>query len=118
MLQHQPPLDRLFQALADPTRRAIVERLCRGSVSVSELAQPFAMSLASVVQHVQVLEGSGVIRTEKLGRVRTCHIEPQALRAAEHWIAQRRALWERNLDCLGAVLAEQQTEPRKRSRKP
>jgi DNA-binding transcriptional ArsR family regulator len=108
----------VLQALADPTRRAIVERLCRGNASVSELAQPFAMSLASVVQHVQVLEESGVIRTDKVGRVRTCRIEPRALRMAEHWIAQRRAFWERNLDRLGAVLAEQQTGSRKRSRKP
>jgi DNA-binding transcriptional ArsR family regulator len=118
MLQHQPQLDRVFQALADPTRRAIVERLCRNSASVSEVAQPFAMSLAAVVQHVQVLEESGVIRTEKLGRVRTCRIEPQALRAVEHWIAQRRGFWERNFDRLDAVLAEQQTQPRKRNRKP
>ena len=108
----------MLQALADPTRRAIVERLCRGNASVSELAQPFAMSLASVVQHVQVLEECGVIRTDKVGRVRTCRIEPRALRMAEHWIAQRRAFWERNLDRLCAVLAEQQTGSRKRRRKP
>jgi DNA-binding transcriptional ArsR family regulator len=117
MLQH-PQLDRVFQALADPTRRAIVERLCRGSASVSEVARPFAMSLAAVVQHVQVLEECGVIRTEKLGRVRTCRVEPHALRAVEHWIAQRRGFWERNFDRLDAVLAEPSKTARKRGSKP
>jgi DNA-binding transcriptional ArsR family regulator len=118
MLNHQPPLDRVFQALADPTRRAIVERLSRGNASVSELARPFEMSLASVVQHIQVLEESGVIRTEKVGRVRTCRIDLQALRMAEHWIAQRRSLWQRRLDRLGAVLAEQQMGFSEEKRKP
>jgi DNA-binding transcriptional ArsR family regulator len=118
MLNHQPPLDRVFQALADPTRRAIVERLSRGSASVSELAQPFAVSLASVVQHIQVLEESGVIRTEKVGRVRTCRIDLQALRTAEHWIVQRRSIWERRLDRLGAVLAEQQLGSKEGKKKP
>jgi len=107
MLNQSPSLDRVFQALADPTRRAIVERLTTGAAPVSELAKPLAMSLAAVVQHIQILENSGVIVSSKTGRVRTCRIEPRTLRAAEHWIAQRRDLWERRFDRLGRVLAEQ-----------
>ncbi len=95
----------MFQALADPSRRVIVERLCRGPASVSQLAEPLAMSLAAVVQHIQVLEACGLVSSEKLGRVRTCHIEPAALRVAEHWIAERRTLWEHRLDRLGDFLA-------------
>ncbi len=106
MLQ-QPSLDRVFQALSDPSRRAIVERLTRGDASVSELAQPLVMSLAAVVQHVQALEASGLIRTEKLGRVRNCRLDRQVLQQAEDWLTQRRAMWERHLDLLGEVLAEQ-----------
>ena len=89
MLNHQ--LDLLFQALADPSRRRMVERLSQGPASVSELARPLAMSLPAVVQHLQVLEASGVIRSEKVGRVRTCRIDPAALRIAESWIADRLA---------------------------
>jgi DNA-binding transcriptional ArsR family regulator len=111
VLNHQPSLDRVFQALADPTRRAIVERLTLGEAPVSELAKPLAMSLAAVVQHIQSLEQSGLIRTQKIGRVRTCRIEPRTLRAAETWIAQRRTLWEQRLDRLGEILAEQQLSP-------
>jgi len=107
MLNHQPSLDRVFHALADPTRRAIVERLVIGEAPVSELARPLAMSLAAVVQHVQILEQSGVIVTSKSGRVRTCRIEPETLRNAETWIARRRGLWEHRLDRLGEILAEQ-----------
>ena len=99
-------LDLLFQALADPTRRQIVDRLSRGPASVSELAKPFAMSLPAVVQHVQVLEQSGLVRSEKTGRVRTCSIDTAAMTAAEHWLNQRRLLWEQRLDRLGAFLAE------------
>src|ERR1700724_3450291 len=101
MLQQSAPLDLLFQALADPTRRVMVERLSRGPASVSELAQPFTMSLSAVVQHLQVLETSGLVRSEKIGRVRTCRIEPAALRTAEEWIAVRRTNWEHRLDRLG-----------------
>lgn len=108
MPNHGPDLDRLFHALADPTRRAVVERLSRGPASVSELAKPFGMSLPSVVQHLQVLEASGLIRTEKVGRVRTCRIEPAALRAAERWMADQRALWECRLDRLDAYLQDLQ----------
>jgi DNA-binding transcriptional ArsR family regulator len=110
MLNQHARLDLLFHALADPTRRAMVERLSRGPASVSELAQPLSMSLPAVVQHLQVLEASGLVRSEKVGRVRTCRIEPKALRTAEDWIAERRSSWERRLDRLGAYLAEQDEE--------
>jgi DNA-binding transcriptional ArsR family regulator len=109
------PLDLMFQALADPTRRVMVERLSRGPASVSELAQPLTMSLPAVLQHLQVLEASGLIRSEKVGRVRTCRIEPKALRTAEQWISERRTSWERRLDrlgdYLGDYLAEHPEEP-------
>lgn len=97
-------LDRVFQALADPSRRGMVERLSRGPASVSELAEPLAMSLPAVLQHLQVLEASGLVRSEKVGRVRTCSIEPVALTMAERWISDRRSLWERRLDRLGEYL--------------
>lgn len=111
MLNHEVPLDRVFQALADPTRRAVVERLIRGPASVSELAGPLPMSLPAVVQHLQVLEAAGLVRSEKVGRVRTCRIEPQALRSAEAWIAAQRTTWESRLDRLGDLLAEDLEEP-------
>src|SRR6478735_3699014 len=100
MLNQGAPLDRLFHALADPTRLAMVERLSRGPASVSELARPFAISLPAVVQHLQILEASGLVRSEKVGRVRTCRIEPKTLRTAERWINRRRSEWERRLDRL------------------
>jgi DNA-binding transcriptional ArsR family regulator len=100
------PLDLTFQALADPTRRIMVERLSRGPASVSELALPFDMTLSAVVQHLAVLEASGLVRSQKVGRVRTCRIEPTALQGAERWIVERRAAWERRLDRLGEFLAE------------
>jgi DNA-binding transcriptional ArsR family regulator len=103
-------IDRVFHALGDPTRRAIVERLSRGPVSVSHLAQPLAITLAAVVQHLQILEASGLVHTEKAGRVRTCRIETQGLSAAEQWIADRRTEWERKLDRLGEFLAEEDEE--------
>lgn len=103
-------LDSCFQALADPTRRAIVERLTRGPASVSELARPLPMSLPAVVQHIAVLQTSGLIRSEKIGRVRTCRIEPKALSQAEQWIAGRREEWERRLDRLGDYLNAQAAE--------
>jgi DNA-binding transcriptional ArsR family regulator len=106
MPNQQPSLDLMFQALADPTRRGLIERLCAGPASVSELAQPLAMSLPSVMQHLQLLEGSGLIRSDKVGRVRTCRLEPQALSAAETWINQRRVSMERKLDRLAAYLRE------------
>jgi DNA-binding transcriptional ArsR family regulator len=105
MLNQRGALDLVFQALADPSRRVMVERLCRGPASVSELARPLSMSLPAVVQHLQVLEAAGLVRSEKVGRVRTCQIEPAALRTAEKWIIERRTAWERRLDRLGEVLA-------------
>jgi DNA-binding transcriptional ArsR family regulator len=100
----------VFHALADPTRRAMVDQLAGGPASVSELARPLAISLPAVVQHLHVLERSGLVRSEKVGRVRTCRIEPTALSDAERWIAERRRAWERRLDRLGAYLAEQTDE--------
>ena len=104
-------LDHAFQALADPTRRAVIERLCDGPASVSELAEPFDMTLAAVVQHVQVLESAGLVRSHKLGRVRTVQVEPAGLRAAEEWLAARRTRAERQLDRLAELLAERPPEP-------
>ena len=100
------PLDQVFQALADPTRRGMVERLVRGPASVSELARPLAMSLPAVMQHLQVLEACGLVRSEKTGRVRTCRIEPEALSLAEQWINARRTDWHQKLDRLGTYLDE------------
>ncbi len=114
MLNYDATLDRVFQALADPGRRVMVERLSRGPASVSDLAQPLDMSLPAVMQHLQVLEASGLVKSEKSGRVRTCRIEPGALRNAEAWIAQRRAAWERRFDRLGDYLAEQDDQPNQR----
>jgi DNA-binding transcriptional ArsR family regulator len=101
MLDYAVGLDRVFQALADPTRRSMVERLSGGPATVSELGRPLGMSLSAVVQHVQVLESCGLVRTRKVGRSRTCSIDPAVLRSAEQWMADRRALWERRLDRLG-----------------
>jgi DNA-binding transcriptional ArsR family regulator len=106
MLNQSSPLDLAFQALADPTRRAMVERLTRGPASVSDLARPLSMSLPAVMQHLSVLEGSGLVVSEKIGRVRTCRIEPRALSLAEQWINARRTEWERRLDRLGNYLEE------------
>src|SRR5919206_4607061 len=114
MLNQADPLDRVFHALADPTRRLMVERLSRGPASVSDLARPLPMSLSAVVQHLHILEASGLVRSEKIGRVRTCRIEPKALRALEQWVAARRASWERRFDRLAAYLAEQDEQPNPR----
>lgn len=117
MLNQVASLDLMFQALGDPTRRVMVERLSRGPASVSELAKPLAMSLSAVVQHLQVLEASGLVRSEKQGRVRTCRIEPAALKTAEQWIVERRASWERRLDHLADYLAEDGETKDKRKRR-
>jgi DNA-binding transcriptional ArsR family regulator len=112
--QYEPTerdIDLLFQALGDASRRAMVDRLTRGPASVSELARPLAMSLPAVVQHLHVLEASGLVRSQKLGRVRTCTVEPAALRLAERWVADRRTFWEQSLDRLGAYLAEDHDQP-------
>jgi len=111
MLNYAPELDRVFQALADPGRRLMVERLSRGPASVSELGRPLDMSLAAVLQHVQVLEASGLIRSQKVGRTRTCSINPGTLRSAEDWIADRRTMIERRLDRLGEYLAQTAGKP-------
>jgi DNA-binding transcriptional ArsR family regulator len=107
MLKYQP-VDEVFKALGDPTRRDLVERLSDGPATVSQLARPLAMSLSAVVQHLAILESCGVVRSEKVGRTRTCRLEPTGLRLAEDWFAGQRALWERRLDRLGAFLADQQ----------
>jgi DNA-binding transcriptional ArsR family regulator len=120
MLNNPATLDLVFQALADPSRRVMVERLSRGPASVSDLARPLEMSLPAVMQHLQVLEASGLVRSEKTGRVRTCRIEPKVFEKAEGWFANRRAAWERRLDRLGELLAEEderskQPKPRRGS---
>lgn len=104
MLNKEADLDRLFHALADPARRAMVERLTLGPAPVSELARPLPMSLPAAMQHLDVLEAAGLVRSEKVGRVRTCSIEPQVLSQAEAWINARRIEWERRLDRLGDYL--------------
>ena len=106
MLKQSGELDLVFQALADPSRRVIVERLARGPASVSELAQPLPMSLPAVVQHLGVLESSGLIRSEKIGRVRTCHLELKTLGSAFGWIADRQRVWENRFDRLAQYLSE------------
>jgi DNA-binding transcriptional ArsR family regulator len=106
MLSQHVAVDRVFHALGDPTRRAIVEQLSAGPVSVSRLAKPLEITLAAVVQHLQVLEASGLVQTEKVGRVRTCRIEPKGFSVAERWINERRSLWERRFDRLGKLLGE------------
>jgi DNA-binding transcriptional ArsR family regulator len=110
LLNNTPSLDRVFQALADPARRVIVERLSRGPASVSEVAEPLEMSLPAVLQHLQVLETSGLVQSTKEGRVRTCRIDHAVLREAEQWIARRRGMWERHLDRLGEYLKQQEED--------
>ena len=111
MLQYSIQLDLAFQALADPARRGMLERLTRGPASVSELAEPFDMSLSAIGQHLKVLEAGGLVRTEKVGRVRTCQIVPAALRRAEAWISERRTLWEQHFDRLEQYLSDNPDEP-------
>ena len=106
MLDHS--LDKAFAALADPTRRAMIERLARGPASVSALAAPLPMSLAGAMLHLKVLEESGLVTSSKQGRVRTCQVDPQMLSQVERWVADRRALWESSLDRLGKFLEEDQ----------
>ncbi len=110
MLNHWTGLDHAFQALADPTRRAMVARLVKGPASVKELAEPFPMSLPAVLQHLGVLEASGLVASEKRGRVRTCRVDAAALSACERWLTAQREEWERRLDRLEAYLEEMKTE--------
>jgi len=105
---NQTAIDQVFHALGDPTRRRLVERLSQGPASASDLAKPLGITLAAVVQHLQILERSGVVQTQKVGRVRTCRIESAGLHVAAEWIAERRTLWERRLDRLGDILAEEE----------
>ena len=116
MLKYQS-LDPVFQALADPTRRGMVAMLSHGPASVSALAEPFDMSLPAIVQHLQILETSGLVTSEKVGRVRTCRLEPKALMTAEDWISSQRASWEARLDRLGEYLNELQAGEKKRGRR-
>jgi DNA-binding transcriptional ArsR family regulator len=102
----KPDADLVFQALGDATRRRMLEKISRGPISVSHLAEPFDMTLAAVVQHLQVLEESGLISTQKIGRVRTCSIERAGFQAAEAWIADRRSIWDKRLDALGDLLSQ------------
>ncbi len=106
MVKHVPNqrMDQVFKALSDGTRREMIERLTRGPASVGELAQPLSMSLPAVMQHLQVLEACGLVRSEKAGRVRTCHLEPDGLRMAEDWLGGQRTGWEHRLDRLGGFL--------------
>jgi len=115
MLNQHTDLDLMFQALADPTRRAMIDRLSRGPASVSELAKPFDMSLPAVVQHLQALENSGLVSSQKVGRVRTVQIQPDALSLAEQWINDRRTMWVKRLDRVGDLLAETENEPETRT---
>jgi len=108
MLNYQ--LDKAFTALSDPARRAMVERLAQGPATVSELAKPLPMSLPAAMLHLKVLEEGGLVTSEKVGRVRTCRIEPKMLSQVEQWVSERRQMWERNLDCLGAYLDETESE--------
>jgi DNA-binding transcriptional ArsR family regulator len=110
MLNQSPHLDRLFHALADPARRAMVERLTLGPAPVSELARPLPMSLPAAMQHLGVLETAGLVRSEKAGRVRTCSIDHDALSQAEQWINARRIEWEQRLDRLGDYLKTLESE--------
>jgi DNA-binding transcriptional ArsR family regulator len=116
MLQHES-LDRVFHALSDATRRAIVERLVAGPASVSELAGPFAMTLSAIGQHIQLLEGCGLVRTAKVGRTRRVELSPEALTRAEQWLASHRARWERRLSRLADVLDEDEGSPTKKVEK-
>ena len=109
MLNNTAQLDRLFNALSDRSRRVMVERLSRGPAPVSELARPLAMSLPSVMQHLEVLKAAGLVHSKKVGRVRTCSIQPKALSRVEYWLNARRVEWEQRLDRLGAYLESDDT---------
>lgn len=114
---HQAQLDRVFHALSDPTRRAVLDRLTHGPASVSELAAPFETTLAAIVQHVQVLEASGLISTEKVGRTRTCCVSAEAIARAERWLAERRKIWEARLDRMEAYVLSLQATGKKRGKR-
>jgi DNA-binding transcriptional ArsR family regulator len=111
MLKQLPPVDDVFRSLGDPTRRRMVERLAGGPLTVSQLAEPLDMTLSAVVQHLAVLESCRLVRSEKVGRTRTCSLEATGLRLGAEWFAGQRALWERRLDRLGAVLMAETDDP-------
>ena len=106
MARAKPKVEGIFHALGDPMRRALLDRLSRGPMSVSHLAAPFEVTLTAIVQHLQVLEENGLVRTEKQGRVRTCRIEPTGFDVLEQWIRDHRTQWERNFDRLAKLLEE------------
>jgi DNA-binding transcriptional ArsR family regulator len=110
MPKQSATLDRVFRGLADPTRRAVLQRLARGPTPVSDLAKPFAMSLPAFTQHLGVLESCGLVRSRKRGRVRTYSLAPSALRPAEHWLVAQRKLWEVRLDQLDSFLSTLETK--------
>lgn len=110
-------LDLVFGALADPTRRAVLERLCEGDASIGELAQPFDMALPSLMKHVRVLEAVGLVESQKNGRVRTCRLKPDAMTDAARWLAEQRAVWEARLDRLEAYAKTIEKKSRKRRSK-
>jgi len=110
MAHAQTTLDGTFRALADPTRRAVVEALGRGPASVSDLARPFAMAMPSFLQHLKVLEESGLVASEKVGRVRTCTLRTEPLAAANHWLEAQRRFWEQRLDQLDAFLMQMKSD--------
>lgn len=116
MPNHSAAVDRTFRALADPTRRAMLERLARGPATVSELARPFRMALPSLLEHLRLLEQSGLVRSDKVGRVRTCRLDPAPMRRTEAWLVQQRTMWERRLDRLEDYLAQLQGKGQKRGR--
>lgn len=117
MANHSPHLDNVFSALADPTRRAIIARLSQGEASVGELAQPFDMALPSLMKHIRVLETGGLVESEKHGRVRTCRLMPGAMKGAENWLAEQRAIWEARLDRLESYVATLEKKPPRRRRR-
>lgn len=105
-MQAQQNLDQVFRALSDPSRRAIVERVSEGPISVSDLAEPLKISVPAVLQHLQILEECGLVQTQKIGRVRSCQIIPEGLSVIEQWMAARRSIWEKRFDRLGGILQE------------
>lgn len=111
MLKYQDELDKAFHALSDATRRGILDRLSRGPASVSELARPYGTTLAAIHQHVQVLEASGLVVTEKHGRTRECRISGEAVLRVETWLSERRTLWENRFDRLGKLLENDENQP-------
>jgi DNA-binding transcriptional ArsR family regulator len=117
MLQYDQPVQRVFHSLADPTRLAMFEQLSRGPASVSELASPLPVSLSAVVQHLAVLEADGLVTSRKIGRVRTCRVEPAALQTAADWVEERRAMCARSLDRLGDYLDATADRATKKERK-